>query len=403
MPIVLLLLAISLYYGWRYSQTEVDPDWSMFNLQAFTGSRYGRDFADCKTPAIHYWYYLLAKIVGADVRRVKFAHHFLLGSVGIILYLTTGNLYASLAYTILINSGWLLAFHGNVGQHPAAFIAIALVAPSPLIAAPMLLLAVLWEPKLLLSIVAFVLIKGWWWTGLAIPPAVAFYLVFRNAEWFKQWWESSVTIPLRMSKARKLADFPYMPWFTANVTLYLLPWLFAAGYSKPDLWYWLPAAMFLMVTLAGKVVRQNHLIPLVAWVAMANISPVVVIALVITDLVSAGGYWKENWERFYGFIAEIHPEVRNVGEWLRDKPGVVWVNSLHSGVYIHARKPVPFGLCEQIEIREAAHERREEMKRRFKENPPDWVVVGNSPGIKFLENGYRKVAQAGETVIYKKQ
>ena len=86
-----LLLLISLYTAWRYSKLEVDPDWAYFNLWGFTGAKYGKDFPDCKTPFIHLYYLGLSKIVGADVSRIKFANHFLMGLGGIAVYLLSDN------------------------------------------------------------------------------------------------------------------------------------------------------------------------------------------------------------------------------------------------------------------------------------------------------------------------
>ena len=110
-----ILVLLTLFYAWRYAGMVIDPDWAMFNLQAFTGSRYGKDFVDCKTPAIHWWYYGIAKVVGADIWKVRFLHHTLIGLGCVALYFLTG-FWSALTLLILVQSAWLLAFHGNVGQ-----------------------------------------------------------------------------------------------------------------------------------------------------------------------------------------------------------------------------------------------------------------------------------------------
>ena len=69
------LVALAAYMAWRYARTTLDPDLSMFYFEAFGVGVYGRDYADCKTPAIHAWYWGLAKLAGRVVERVKFAHH----------------------------------------------------------------------------------------------------------------------------------------------------------------------------------------------------------------------------------------------------------------------------------------------------------------------------------------
>ena len=116
MWLLILPLLWSSYVVWRYSREPLDPDQALFMVWGFTGAPYGKGFVDTKTPGIHLWYLLLTKIVGRSVPRVKFLHHFILGATGsTIIFLYTGNIWSSLAWAILINSGWLFAFHGNVG------------------------------------------------------------------------------------------------------------------------------------------------------------------------------------------------------------------------------------------------------------------------------------------------
>lgn len=392
------LLCISLFHAWRYSKVSIDPDWSYFNLYAFTGSLYGRDFADCKTPGVHIYYWLLSKLVGVNIRRIKFANHFLVGSVGVVLYLMTGNFWSALAYTVLINSGWLLAFHGNVGQVPAALIAIAMAA-NPFVSSVLWLAAVFYEPKLAPSFVVYAVLSGWL-IGilLSIPVGLLGYFFFKNTQWFKWLWESSVTIPARMGKNRNFET--WLPWFTANPLLYVLPWIGLGIYFKPDFFYWLPALAYFVFICLGRAIRPNHLIPIIPW--LLGLPPVFVIGLVLIDFISSGFYLGDIWLRYYPALANINDDARAAGEWLRDKAGTLYVNSIHSGMYIYAGKPIPLGMGEQIEIREVATERREEMKRLWRETPPDWVVCGDVPGINFKPIGYSRVAVAGANVIYRK-
>lgn len=397
--LTILLLLSSSFYAWRYSKTSVDPDWAYFNLWGLTGSAYGRDFADCKTPAIHLWYLGLAKIVGKNVARIKFANHFILGSVGAVVFILTGNFWMGLAFTVLVNNGWLLSFHGNVGQLAASFAVLGMVTASPIL----WLLAVLVEPKLVFSFAIIVFLSGWWWVLALLPLGAVIYLMFSERQWFKWVWESSVTIPARIGRNREGEFYKlWMPWFTASSLLYVTPWVAFSVVSRPDVLYWFPVVLYLAFIALGKVVRQNHLLPVIPWIALSGLSPVVVVALALSDFISMGGYFGNIWARTYGALNELNDEAVDVGRWLKEKPGTLYVNGIHSGIHIHAMKPIAFGFAEQIEIRETALERRKEMVRRWKENPPDWVVQGESPGIKFQPTGYRYVASVGINKIYKK-
>jgi hypothetical protein len=402
---ILLLLLISLYTAWRYSKTEADPDWAYFNLWGFTGAKYGKDFPDCKTPFIHLYYLGLSKIVGADVARVKFANHFLMGLGGIAVYLLSGNFFAGLAFTVLVNSAWLLSFHGNVGQIPALFLALALLVDQPLISILLLLGATAVEPKLAPSTIFVALVSGWspyYYLGALIALLLIVVVIFViKRQWFDWIWESSVTIPLEMAKGRRITGNPF-PWFTAISLVFLLPWLGLAVVANPDLAYWIPAALFILVTISGRVLRPNHLIPVVAWIVVANPDPTMVVILVATEFISSGLYLGDVWDRFYPPLAESNHEAMLAGKYLRNVDGIIWVNSLHSGVYIHARRPPPFGLPEQVEIRDVVPERREIMRDLWRQSPPDWVVLGDSPGVKFRNIGYKQYQTFGNFSIYKK-
>lgn len=391
-----LLLCLSAFLAWRYSKTSVDPDWAYFNLYAFTGSLYGRDFADCKTPGVHIWYWLLAKVAGLHVERIKFLNHFLVGVAGVLLL---PNFPAALAYTLLVNSGWLLAFHGNVGQVPAALIVLAFVA-NPLAASMLWLFATFYEPKLAPSFLAVAVIQGWVWLILPALLCLGVLIVYRNSQWFKWLWESSVIIPARIGTTRNQET--WFPWFTSNPVLYVLPWVMLGVYYKPDFLFWLPPLLYVVFVALGKAIRSNHLIPLVPWFAMADIPMVFVVGLVVMDMISSGFYFGDLWLRYYPALAKINDEAKTTGEWLRDKAGTLYVNSIQSAVYVYARKPLSLGMTEQIEIREVAKERRERMAKRWRETPPDWVVCGDVPGIVFKPIGYQKVASVGENMVYKK-
>lgn len=398
--LTLASILLAVWLAWRYSRIEVDPDWAMFNLAAFTGAWYGRDFLDCKTPAIHLWYYGIARLVGADVQRVRFTHHLLVSIPGVLV----GG-WAGLAFVMLVNSGWLLAFHGNVGQQAAGFILLALSVDSYWLGGLCVGLAVLFEPKLLPSGALIFLLNGWY-APAAVYTAIAGVILLALRARRRQWWgwliEANLTITSRMAAMRRVLMHQVDLTYTAGRGLmYLLPWLCTALLAQPDWRYWLPAAVYAGFIAIGLVVRDNHYLPLAAWVALAL--PVeAVLLLLVADMVSGFGYLGDIWRRYYPGLTECNKEAQAAGEWLRDKEGRVWVNSLHSGVYIHARKPPLFGLAEQIEIRENTPERRAVWRDGFRANPPEWVVVGYSPGWKFSGQGYRLAHTAGMFEIFRR-
>ncbi len=415
-----ILIGLAIFYGWRYSKTDLDPDQAMFMFEGFGVGIYGRDYADCKTPVVHAYFWMLAKIAGRDVGRVKFLHHLLVGLGAALVYGVTGNFWGSLALAVMVNSGWLLAFHGNVGQWPAILIALSLTSQSPILAGIAWAAAVAWEPKLILAWLVWAVLGGQLIVTALIVSLVIFTFVLLPRAW-KAWLiEANLTIPGRMNKGRA---YPWMPWFSSQGAVYFLPWLALAVMGRPDWAYWLPAMAFALITGMGKVVRQNHLLPLVGWIAMAvgwsvtagaSTSPSLaaqgplsglVLVLILVDWVSAGGYLGDIWSRFYHGLAEVNNEARRAGEWLKHKSGVVWVNGLHSAVYVYAQAKVPYKMAEQIEIREVATERRSEMLKQFEAYPPDWMALTMAPGVtlyKDFQRDYHLAAVAGGTQIWRR-
>jgi len=124
---------------------------------------------------------------------------------------------------------------------------------------------------------------------------------------------------------------------------------------------------------------------------------------VIVEWVSSGFYLGDIWLRFYDGLKDMNDLAKAVGEWLKDKDGTLWVQDIHTGIYIYARKPVLFGMAEQIEIRETAKERRANMRLEWKDNPPDWVVSGGRWAIRFNGNGYKQVGKNDRYLIWEKR
>jgi hypothetical protein len=399
------LLTLNIYIAWRYSKMPVESDFGIFAMWGMTGAVYGRDFVDCKSPGVHIWLMLLAKIK-RDIKVVRFLHFMATGMPSIIYYLVTKDYAGALAFLILIHSGWLYAFHGNVGDIPAGLIFLALITGNPWLFVALLVVATFYEPKLVVATGLMILIKiqtVWLPTlvyGMVIGALVSIlYLKFRQVfDWIV---ESSYTIPKRMISSRK-GLYKFMPSFTSIPFMYILPWLFAGIYSKPELLYWLPAIIMIAFQFVGKVIRPNHLLPLAAWVAAAGIRPEIVFALATTDLLSAGLYIGNIWARFYPGLDAITRNAKQIGEWLKDKPGILWVNSMWAQIYMYANKKPHYGMMEVVEVNSVAKERTNTMVELIKQHPPDWIVTDATARVGYDYRNYRNVAKVSDFIVYKR-
>jgi len=399
------LLTLNIYIAWRYSKMPVESDFGIFAMWGMTGAVYGRDFGDCKSPGVHIWLMLLAKIK-RDIKVVRFLHFMATGMPSIIYYLVTKDYAGALAFLILIHSGWLYAFHGNVGDIPAGLIFLALITGNPWLFVALLVVATFYEPKLVVATGLMILIKiqtVWLPTlvyGMVIGALVSIlYLKFRQVfDWIV---ESSYTIPKRMISSRK-GLYKFMPSFTSIPFMYILPWLFAGIYSKPELLYWLPVLVFIVFQFLGKVVRPNHLLPLAAWIAAAGIRPEIVLALATTDFLSSSLYLGNIWARFYPGLDKITRDSKRVGEWLSDKSGTLWVNSMWAQIYLYANKKPTYGMMEIIEVNDVATERRNAMVELIKQHPPDWIVTDETARVGYDYGKYRNVAKVNNFVVYKR-
>ena len=288
-----------------------------------------------------------------------------------------------------------------MGQIPAALMFLALAIGNPWVACSLFVLAVLFEPKMLPSMVVIgVLNFATWWQPAMVwvlvggaPIAILIMNDHRVWHWL---WEAVYTIPKRMNAERKKHNaYPWAPWFTSRALMAFMPWVIAAVFARPDWKFWAPAVVYILFASLGFVIRPHHLIPLIPWVAAAGIDPVWAIALSAVDFVSAGFYFGDVWLRFYGDWIQDIRSAKVIGEWLKDKPGSLWVNGMHTEVYTYSGKPVQYGLAEQIEIAQVAHERREKMAEAFQASPPEWVVETPGPRVKFIPQGYAEVQTQG--------
>ena len=400
---IAVLLLLNIFLSVRYAKLDVDPDFAAFTMWGITGAKYGKDFVDCKTPLVHLWFLLLSRIK-CQIEALRGIHVFVTGLPALIYFAFTKDFAGALAFLVLVHSGWLLSFHGNIGDLPAGMIFIALFTPNPWLKVALLILATLYEPKLIVATGAVVVIGAYWLPGLVLSGVVGVALFciwyFRHDVW--EWVvESSFTIPYRMTKYRK-GLYKWFPIATSIALLYITPWIIAGIFSRPDILYWTPPLLYVVLSFMGKIVRQNHFIPVIPWIALSGIKPEIVYALAVTDFLSAGFYFGDIWVRFYVGLAGLIKEAKSVGLWLRDKPGVLWVNTMHVEIYTVAKKKPAYGMMELVEVNHVAKERRSKMLRRIGATPPDWIVVANDTNIEYDYSPYSVVAKTLNFLVYKR-
>jgi hypothetical protein len=410
-PPLLLLISLAIWQSYWLSRQLSDPDFALFNQTTFTGAWYGKDYADCKTPGIHLYYWLIGLVAGASVPIVKFIDHMLTALPGLIYYQISGNFAGALIYIGLVNSPHLQAFTGNVGHLATALIMASMISIHPGVSCLFLCAAVFVEPKYLPAAIAAAIIQGWWqaipvlFSGMVAAAGILWLIARFNDFDLKTLlgWiiESSVTIPGRMSKYRhKLVQ--WMPWWTSEPLMIMLPWIVAAAITRPEMNFWLPAILYVAVISLGFTIRPYHLIPLVPFIALAGIPQDLALILWAIEFLTAGFYLGNMGARHYRYYWDQVLVSSEIGKWMKDKEGSLWVNGMHTEVYLYAQKKCPFDLIEQIEINDVAHERRAVMKEEWIRHPPDWVVVGDNAKVKFQPNGYTIEAEAPGAVVYRK-
>lgn len=393
------------YVAWRYAREPIDPDQALFMVWGFTGAPYGKGFADTKTPGIHLWYLLLTKIVGRSVPRVKFLHHFIIGATGsIIIFLYTGNFWMMMAWAVLINAGWLYAFHGNVGALPAVMILPVILGDNAWLSCFLMAVAVFVEPKMLPAAAFLGIRQGWWIPGMVLASSLLlFYLVTRRYKFWEYLWESAVTIPGRIAQARRKHGFyPWAPYFTVQPLLYVLPWVIAAVWSRTDLAYWLPPMLVMVFQATGKVIRPNHFLVIVPWIAVTPIPAAPVVALIAIDALTSGFYLGEIWDRFYRDLHMIVHDCMDAGLQIRDMPeGTFFAIGMYAScLYVWSQRPPYFPLVTNIEVREVAKERVHELKRVWKSRQPAFMARTPNAFLDFKPVGFVPMGESKHVKLW---
>jgi len=394
----LILLSISLYFGWRYSKEPADMDFAYLHFEGFIGSWYGRDYVDVKSPVPHLVNWCFVKLGRNSIPATKFIEHTAYALPGLVYYLSTGQFFPALVFTYMINSGWLWAFHGNVSQFPAGMIMLSFAFPQ--YGWVFWGLAVAYEPKLVIAYIPFAVISGWWWQSAlwaVIAVAIVCGLYFFKNQWFLYCKEAMWDLSRKLNAYRKGIYDQWVPYWQATEMVSITPWMILAVVSNPSIIFWITPIVYLFTLASGKAIRGNHLLVLIPFIAVSNINPALVLLLLATDFYSGGFYLRDIWFRFYQVFRNPLHDVMGAGLYLRDKPGTMFAFGMHSQIYIYANKPLMYGCPMQIEIRENSPRYRE-LPKKFRQNPPDWVVETDLNNMMYFNpNGYALVLK-GDTI-----
>lgn len=388
----LILIAVCVYMGWRYSKEPADMDWAYLHMDGMVGSWWGRDIVDVKSPLVHLINWCFVKIGRKHIPTIKWIEYVFYALPGLVYFWTQHNFFNALAFTYLINTGFLWAFHGNVSQFPASMIMMSFALPE--YGWVFWSLAVLYEVKLFPVYFVYAFLMGWYWqfAGLVIFTILGVYALYKlKPIWFGWLKEAMWDMSRKMQKYRKGLYDQWCPYWHTTAAVCCAPWMLSAVWFNPNIFFWLTPIVYLFVIATGRVIRGNHLIVLVPFIAVSNIDPLLILMFLAVDFYAAGFYLRDLWFRFYPYFSASITEAMWAGNFIKGKPGKLWVSGMHSEVYIYADKPVMFrDACMQIEIREnISIDRQRKISHNWMADAPEWVVETEYPNIvKFNSQGY---------------
>lgn len=397
--------AVNLWYATRYAVQVIGPDEGIWLLWGMTGSRYGRDWTDCKPPGIHAWMALLAALTGRRLALMKWLHHTTIGAICVVVTAKAG-LGAGLLATVMLQSAWLYAYQSWMDALSGALLLLGVLS-APIPALVCFAAAAFLNVKVLIPAAVWTLTQGWWIEGAAALGAGAcaagvWYLAHPVS--FSRVWLGSVEIPRRIREMRKGIPPAWVAWspYWANALLIAAP---AVLICVPTMRWEIAvtALSYVVLNAWGLVWRPNHWLPLA--VVAASAPPAMLAALVLaTEMIAARGLLGNVWQVTYPGIARELDAARTIGEYVRTylkENGLkrLWVNSMMTQVYVYAGTAPYVGHVEQIEITEVMPEAGMEAERELAAHPPDVIVMGpgGRPGT---PRGYREILRhEGYTVL----
>lgn len=402
---LLAVAVVNLWYATRYARQVIGPDEGLWLLWGMTGSRYGRDWTDCKPPGIHAWMWLLARVTGKRLGLMKWLHHATIGAICVGVAHEAG-LGAGLLATVMLQSAWLFAYQSWMDALSGALLLLGIVS-DPALALVAFAAAAFLNVKIVVPAAVWTLTQGWWIegavaAGLAACAAGAWYLLHRES--FRWVWYGSVEVPKRMREWRKGIPPSWKVWpsYWSNALLIAAPAvLICLPTMTPALT--LTALSYAALNAWGLVWRPNHWLPLA--IVAASAPPAIAAALVLaTELIAARGLLGNVWQVTYPGIASELSAARTIGEtvgkYLREN-GLqrLWVNSMMTQVYVYADTAPYVGHVEQVEITQVTPEKGTEAERVLQAQPPDVIVIG--PGARpGTPRGYREILRhEGYTVL----
>lgn len=389
---IVLIAAINVWIAWRYSKYPIGPDEGMWMLWGWTGAKPYIDFYDCKPPGIHLWFWLLAHLTGKRIWLSKLIHHLVIGACILGVYVWTGSLGAALLATCVLQSGWLLAHQSWLDAFSAAFFLLAIVCPYPTLMMVFFALSVLMSIKMAIPGLAWLLLTGHYFeiaSAAMFGTAVLLGLAFSAPDWLKQMYFGVIELPRRLRKQRSIRG-----WYTmvANATLIAVPAMAIGIAGGASLATVVATAIYLLLSVWGKVHRPNHWLP-VAILAASHPDPLLAGMLLFTDLASMAFLLKNPWEISYYGIYEMLNDAEKLGNRIRSMDGILWVNTWHVQLYVYAHK-FPCYQIDALEIRDVAPEIKNKRDLALAEMSPDLLVVGpNSEGG--TVEGYKQVGRIG--------
>ncbi len=396
------LAALNGWIAWRYSRLPVSQDEGLWMLWGFTGSRPYIDQVDCKPPGIHLWCWVFARITGFNPYACRLLQQLTLGAIAITAYCLSGNLSTALCFIIVAQSAWFQGYFAWVEAISAGLWFLAFYC-APSLAMGLLVLAWLFNLKLVLPTIVFALLRGWFAevaAALLLLALAVLVLYFVAPVLARALWYGCVTVPKRLVQMRARNARWTLHRLDAKVLVPLLiivALAISGGMHRFDASAWAGAAVYLGVNATGRVWRPYHWIPLAPVLAFA--APPIALTMVVVDLVTNGLYLGDIVARQRPVVSRYLKAAQNIGNGIFGNAGRLWVYGQFTQLYIYARSRPALLPVEQVEIRYVIPERYEQTGTI---EVVDTLVI--CPGeIRFLPEDFRPTVIEDGFMVLKRQ